>query len=264
LVGSILDAHPQAIISHELDAMGLIRAGFPASIVYALITDNSARFSQNGRYWNGFSYSVPGQWNGRADTLRVIGDKKGDWTVRWYQRSPDLVEKTRRTVQADTRWILVTRHPLDNIATMSLRKNRAYDALRIAADDSESFRSALSEQQAQGDIATAARDDMIDDYEGLCTTIAQMWAEIPPDRRIHVPFERFCLRPRPAVQRIWRFLGPDADEDYMAACASIVRSSTNKSRNAVTWDETQLERVAGMVRRFSFLQCYEDNIDALA
>lgn len=259
LIGSILDAHPQAVVSHELDAMGLIKKGISGRLLYALIVENSAAFSRSERYWNGFSYAVPGQHNGRTEELAVIGDKKGDWAVRWFAEDPRLVGAAYDAVGARCRWVLVTRHPLDNIATMSLRKNRTYDKLRIASEDSDAFRAQLAVAQDAGAVAAAARDDMIDDYEGLCLGIERMQAAIPEADRVHVVYEHFVKHPESEIRRLCRFLGLDSDEGYVAACSSIVRDSPNKSRTAVAWTDAQLERVLSLTRSFSFLHTYADD-----
>ncbi len=256
LIGSILDAHPDAVISHELDAMGLLRAGVSERVLYALILENSAAFSRNGRYWNGFSYVVPGQDGGEAKRPTVVGDKKGDWAVRWVQREPGLLDAVRRRVRARCRWVLVTRHPLDNIATMSLRKGRTYDRLRIAAEGSADFKAQLNQAQERGEVASAALDSMIDDYEGLCQGIAQMQQATPAADWRHVVYESFTADPDGETRRLCQFLGLDPEPGYVAASASIVYDSPNKSRRSVAWTDRQLERVDGLTRRFPFLQSY--------
>ncbi|MDQ4062826.1 MAG: sulfotransferase, partial [Actinomycetota bacterium] len=61
LVGSLLDAHPQTIIAHELDALKLVEAGFDKLQLYQLLLDNSRRFARGGREWTGYDYEVPHQ-----------------------------------------------------------------------------------------------------------------------------------------------------------------------------------------------------------
>ena len=228
-------------------------------IVYALILENSAAFSRNGRCWNGFSYVVPGQHHARAEPLEVIGDKKGDWALRWLQAEPDLAELVENKSGAPCKWILVTRHPLDNIATMSLRKGRTYDRLRIAASDAADFRARLAACQARGEIPSAALDSMIDDYEGLCETLEHLQASVPPADWCGLKYERLVDRSEMVIRDVCRFLGLEADEAYVASCASIVRPSPNRSRHAVAWAPAQLRRVARLTQRFAFLRSYADD-----
>ena len=49
LVGSLLDAHPNVIIAHELDALKFVKAGFDKHQLYQLLLENSRRFVRGGR-----------------------------------------------------------------------------------------------------------------------------------------------------------------------------------------------------------------------
>ena len=114
--------------------------------------------------------------------------------MRWFQAEPRLIDMAKRRIDARCKWILVTRHPLDNISTMSLRKGRTYDELRIASDSSADFRSKLKAHQDSGNITSAALDGMIDDYEQLCETIERMQTEIPSAEWIHVKYANQGLK----------------------------------------------------------------------
>jgi hypothetical protein len=257
LIGSVLDAHPRAVVAHELDAMGLFRAGLPRRVVYGLVLENSAAFSAHGRWWNGYRYEVPG-YGGGAGAPAVLGDKKGDWAVRWTQREPGLLDRVRGRLRGRDRWVLVTRHPLDNVATLSLRKGRAYDRLRIEAETRVAFRERLAEAQERGDVAAAVRGDMLDDYAGLCEGIEAMRRAVPAERWHHVVYERFTAAPEAEIERLCQFLGLDAAPDYVAAAASIVHDSPNRSRDRLAWTDGQRARVDALVERFPFLHPYAD------
>src|SRR4051794_27905037 len=121
LIGSLLDAHPSAIIAHELDALKFVAAGFNKDQLYQLLLDNSRRFARKGRAWTGYTYGVPGQWQGRFDKLHVIGDKKGGRSTLQLAENPELLHRLRKTVATDIRFIHTIRNPYDNIATMHKR-----------------------------------------------------------------------------------------------------------------------------------------------
>jgi len=257
LLGSILDAHRQALVAHELDAMGLFEKGLSAPLVFSLIHANSVAFSRHGRYWNGFSYQMPGQHNGACEHLRVIGDKKGDWAVRWFAADPALLERVWRQVKLACKWILVVRHPLDNIATMSLRRGGHYDRLRIATPDGAAFREALAQRQGT-DIAAQALDSMIDDYRSLCDATEAMKARIDPGDWHEIHYERFSQNPVAGINELLAFLDLPADPDFLNACAATVHRSTHQSRRQVAWTDHKLARVEEMIDGFSFLQRYRD------
>ena len=76
LVGSLLDAHPEILISHELHFMKHLLSGVTANNIAESIVINSAIFNKNGREYTGYDYSIDGQYQGKVKRLRVLGDKK--------------------------------------------------------------------------------------------------------------------------------------------------------------------------------------------
>ena len=77
LVGSLLDAHPDIVVSHELDALQYVAVGYPASAaVHARARARRDQRRRRRKSW-GYSYAVPGQWQGRFARLQVVGDKRG-------------------------------------------------------------------------------------------------------------------------------------------------------------------------------------------
>lgn len=260
LIGSLLDAHPNAIVSHELDTMGLVHKGLPKRSVYGLIEINSDAFTQHGRFWNGFSYKVENQPHGYSENLTVIGDKKGDWAVRWFDKNPQLISKLHQTVRNTPRWILVTRNPMDNIATLSLRKNRTYDKLRVQNRSGEVFEAKLQEKQESGNIAASVRDDMISDYEHLCKTITKMKGLISDENILHIIYEDFCKNPEVGLSRICEFLDIEASDGYLKNCSGKVRTSLNKSRNRVDWTAYQINKAKEITQNHEFLTVYLKDI----
>ena len=257
LIGALIDAHPDAAIAHELDAMGLFHKGMMPRRIAALCLGNAAAFTVEGRYWNGYSYAVPGAPHGPDSTLTVIGDKKGDWATRWSALNPDLVGRFASKSPFRSRWILVTRHPADNIATMSLRMGRHYDKLRIA--HSGPIGTAIADAQAKGDIANAASDAMIADYRALATTIAAMKKRVPAAQWHEINYEDFVDDPRTGLADLATFLDLDIRDDWLEGAAAIVGKKPSRSRDRVSWREDQRETVARTIRSYDFLTTYRDD-----
>jgi hypothetical protein len=78
IVGALLDAHRQIVISDELDALRYVPYGFDRwQLTYGSL-DIARRQAltqrrKAGRGGQTYSYHVPGQWQGRANDLRVVG-----------------------------------------------------------------------------------------------------------------------------------------------------------------------------------------------
>jgi hypothetical protein len=91
LIGSLLDAHPNAVIADELDVLRFIQAGFSKNQIHYLLLRNSRKAAAGGRERTGYHYHVPGQWQGRYEKLRVIGDKMGGATALRLKFTPALM-----------------------------------------------------------------------------------------------------------------------------------------------------------------------------
>src|SRR2546430_1706106 len=75
LIGSLIDAHPEVVLAHELDLLRYVYARFGRLALCHLALENSRAFTRRGRAATLYSYSVPGQWQGRFERIRVLGDK---------------------------------------------------------------------------------------------------------------------------------------------------------------------------------------------
>lgn len=93
LIGSLLDAHPRVVIGHELDALRLFQSGFRRPQVFHLLLENSRKMAAAGRGHSGYSYAVPDQWQGRFETIQVLGDKKGATSALRLYLDPRLLDK---------------------------------------------------------------------------------------------------------------------------------------------------------------------------
>lgn len=256
ILGSILDAHPQALISHELDLMGIVDAGFEREEIFALIEANSRGFEENGRYWNGFCYAVPGGQGGRADPARVMGDKKGDWALRRLLDSPDLLSRLQARMDGvEPCWISVIRNPFDNVATLSLRKGREYDRLRIAAHDDAAFRDALTKEKGRA-VSGTALPEMAEDYARLCDGLSALKARVPGRNWLEIRHEALVADPVSQLERMLDFLGLADTGDFCTLAAGIVSSQVNLTRHEVAWNPELKARIEGLIGQHDFLHGY--------
>lgn len=224
LVGSLLDAHPQVVLAHELDALRYVAAHYGRNQLYWLILERDAAFTRAGRNWTEFDYSVPGGWQGRFEQLKVIGDKKGGSTTMRLQQRPALLERLRATVGADVRLIHVVRNPFDNIATMSRRNHQT---LEWASDR----------------------------YFALCETVDHVTRGVPRSV-IVLRHEDLIADPRRSLSSLCDALGLSADDSYLTACAAVVNPSPHLSRLEVRWTPALLRSVERRIDGFGFLDGY--------
>lgn len=64
IVGALLNAHKDAVISHELKVLPLIVKGLSRDDIYSQIIARANWFNLRGNKSN-YKYGVPGQWQGR-------------------------------------------------------------------------------------------------------------------------------------------------------------------------------------------------------
>ena len=226
LVGALLDAHPDIVIAHELDALRYLKAGVGKYQLLHLLLRQFERFAKQGSVWSGFSYAVPGQWQGKYRKLLVLGDKKGGGSTRTLRREPALLGRLCRTLGLEVRFIHIVRNPFDNVGSM------------------------LARQQAG-----PALTDNIDLYEGLCETNGQLRMDLG-GRLMELRHERIVADPRASLAALCRFLDVDAPDDYLDACASVVRKTPRRTRFTIDWPAPARARMEALIARFPFLHGY--------
>jgi hypothetical protein len=224
LVGSLLDAHPEIAIAHELDALLHLQRGLPPRHILYLMLDLARLHAPLGRRWGEYDYAVPSQWQGRLSTLRVIGDKKGGMTTLRIARNPELLQRAMAAFGKRKRFVHVLRNPYDNIAAMTIKSHPLQAAIR------EYFllhrtNEAIIERVGAEAVATVYHDDVSAD-------------------------------PKRELTRLCSFLGVEAPADYLDACASVVFPEPRRSRERIDWPKDALADVARRMARHPLLARY--------
>ncbi len=257
LVGSVIDAHPDAVVAHELDLMGLVGNGFSREEIASLVCANSAEFERNGRSWNGFGYQVPAGAGGRSERPLVLGDKKADWAVRRVHRDPGLLSRLASLLPgARAAWVMVVRNPFDNVATMSLRTGRHYDRIRIGASTPQAFRRKLNRAQGHR-VPAEVLPEMVEDYATLCVGVAQMKARVPAGDWFELRHEDLVADPELWFGRLFTFVGLPVTPGFLRGATASVSSQVNRTRHQTRWSPDARGRVEQLVSEHSFLQGYD-------
>lgn len=224
LIGSLLNAHRNMLVGHELNVMHYVKRHFSRSQIYWMLHQQDAAFNAAGCKWTSYDYQVPGQWQGKCESLQVIGDKHGNGASTLLRMRPDVLPRLRKTVGVPVKMLHILRHPLDNIATMS----RKYQ---------------IAPQEAA------------ETYFSLCE-VNQRLMNDPANDLLAVHLEDFIAQPRPELLRIVSFLGQLADVGYLNDCASIVFPEPKQSRHAIEWPSDTLQFVKEQAGQYSFLERY--------
>lgn len=227
LIGSLLTAHPDVVIAHELDLLKYLARGIRSrATLFELLLNRDRIFTAKGREWTDYNYAVPGQWQGRHRRLRVLGDKKGGESARRLASTPELLGRLQRTVGVPVHVVHVVRNPFDNIATMAWRTGKGLD------------------YETRNYFTMA----------GACRRARE---ELSSGQWHHLTHEAFVESPREALRGLCAFLGVEAEGTYLEACGSLVRESPNLSRNRVEWSEEQKAEVRRRMTEFDFFGGYK-------
>jgi hypothetical protein len=221
LVGALLNAHHNIVVSNELNALRYLRAGLTPEQLFHLIRFDAARSARLGSQGGGgYRYSVDGQWQGRYDELLVLGDRKAGGTAKLILENPDILEVLRRRVRAEIRFINVLRNPFDNIAT-AVRKTRQFPG----------------ESRNQHIVRQA------DDYFWRFGAIGKIRDAFGEGCLYHLHGEDLLSNPANELAGLCRFLHVDCPPAYVTACAAILFKEPQQTRHLIEWDEELIARV---------------------
>jgi len=226
IVGALLDAHPEMIIAHECGAFRYQRARFKKYQILQLLLENSEKVAKTGRKHFVYSLDVPGAWQGRASTLRVIGDKHGEGALLRIQEMPSLLPAMCQTF-SPIRFVHVVRNPYDSIASIALSRTRGLSL-----------------------------DDAIRYYFSLCQTIVHVRERISRDQCFELRHEHLISDPDGTLSGLCAFLGVEAPRDYLAACRKALFKKPLLTRREITWSLDQIHAVAWQAENLPFLDGY--------
>lgn len=133
LVGALLNAHPQAIVAHELDAVERINAQVERDQLFKDIVDRDAEFKEAGSQWMGYSYKVAATQPRQQNQLTHIGDKRGGTTSKHLSKSWQALE-TITNWGIQLKILHVVRNPYDCIST-AIKKREAKQRRVFQPDD---------------------------------------------------------------------------------------------------------------------------------
>jgi hypothetical protein len=237
LVGALLNAHPNIVMSNELNALRRLGTGLTAQQLYRVIYLVSQRQVRRGSMGGGgYSYEVPGQWQGKHRQLTVIGDRKAGATAYEVAQNPRLLETLDRKVRLDKKFIHVIRNPFDTITTTYEK------TLPLPGED------------ANGHLARE-----IHNYFGRCSAVRLIEQKFGAGTLHYLHHERLIADPIGQLRNVCAFLGVEPLQDYLQDCAAILKKSPHQSRKSLQWPEHQVEAVGQGMKDFPWLAEYTFN-----
>jgi hypothetical protein len=230
MIGSLLDAHPHAILADEVYALRYIHAGFSREQVFHILLRASQKELLKGRVTarrlTPYSWLVPDQWQGRFSSLKVIGDSSTGASTQQLAEIPKLLNRLRNVMQPiNLRFIHVIRNPYDPISIMMVRGKRTFE-------------------------------NASEHYFASCKMLSELHNQLSAYELLPVRYEDFVNQPQKNLAEICIFLGLEPTPDYLKACASILHKSPERSRHLVKWETDWVKRVKNRIAEYDFLAGY--------
>ncbi len=229
LIASLIDAHPNIIISHEVNALKYWTMRFSRNQIFSLLLENSSSYAARGRGESGYNYIVPNQYQGKFKELLVIGDKDGRRDTSLLTRFPNIIRPVLNK-NKNIKIIMVVRNPFDNITTISLRQKK-----------------------------TEVPQANIDRYFNMAHASETLINAVDKKFCLTIKHEEVIKNTQTALRQICDFLEVPALDDYLADCASIIYGSANRSRYKLPWSDENKEKVQAEIDKISFLNGYSFN-----
>ncbi len=230
MLGSMLDAHPNAIIADGSDALQYVPAHFSKEQLFHILLKCSRREAMKGRATarrlTPYSFEIPDQWQGRYEKLQVVGDTTSETAIRHVAANPHLLDNLRRMMRGvDVKYIHVIRNPFDPIGVMRVRGKRTIE-------------------------------DAVDRYFGACQMLADARQHIDDSDVFAVRYEDVISRPEDHLRAVCSFLDLTADEAYLQACINMLDTSPHQNRRMVEWDPHWINVIEQKIKQFDFLEGY--------
>ncbi|QQS52343.1 MAG: sulfotransferase domain-containing protein [Bacteroidota bacterium] len=231
-LGSLLDAHPQIIVAHELNALNYLNRGFSRRQIFTLLIQNSIKYARSGRFSSGYPGLVPGQHNGKSACLKVLGDKKAGGTALALRLNDSLLHRLQDKVQLPLKCLHLVRNPFDMITTQAYGGNEKKAPLT-----------------AEG-IQRAMRlcFEKFDTIQSLI------------QKKIHsvhtLRYEALLENPVSELSTILSWLEVDGDDAWLDACCRHLYQQPHRSRSKYNWTADEKEQVMRQIEKYPFLQGY--------
>ena len=254
IVGSLLDSHPHMVISHEFALFQKLSTGSLAPTKPAIFNAlwnydrrNSQWFEVNSV--KGYTLMVDGLYEGKyIDHIDVIGDKRGDLTIRLFIDHPSnwlKVYKILLSLNVTLKVIHVIRNPYDNIASMVFLSDRAkYSTFKNIKRANETY-------TFDSNYTAKLIEKYFQNHQAIVSVKEKCNLDI-----IEVHGKDLISDPKGTLLRICDQLGVTCSDNYLEVCSKKIFKTESRTRHLLKWTEEQLELIQQNIDKYSCLKGY--------
>ena len=223
-IGSVIDAHPHAVISHELNAVKRYFAGVPRDQLFDEIFETAQFQARNGRTSSKaegghYTHRLEGQIKSTRAEIRIIGDKKGAGTTRQIAlHGSHAIDSFEAYLGVPLKILHVMRNPFDIVAAGKARGHSYFHK-------SAPLVARLRERRLG--------EDWLDVYH-----------------------EEVIAHPTEQLQRILDFLHLPTLPSHVAAVRDYLYASPRKRREEIEWAPRDKAAVADLIAQFDHFRRY--------
>lgn len=223
LIAHIVNSHPEAIVSRELDAPERVRRGWNRELLFGGILARDLADSLQKDSWVETDFMAPGSFPGTYQHLMVVGDEASEISTGSLLEHAGLWERFVELVGVPVSVVQNIRNPFDNIA-------------RIA-------------QQLEGDLdeATSRYFDQL---------VALKVLEERCDDTHFLPVDVLVSVPELTIRELCSFLGLEAHDDFVDAAAQRLLGTSGRARDEVEWPDALREKIEAGIAAFPQLGRY--------
>ena len=224
IVASILNSHPNVLISHEI---GIIKKGYNSE---KLIIDNiishtkkkSLNYKSINKDIKNKDINIP------KKEIFLYGDKHSDQNTLSIAKNIELFNQFKSNVY-NLKLINVVRNPYDNITTKYLRKQSMFD-------------------KKKGFIGA------IKQYNIEMNTVKLLSLNNP---LFNIRLENLILNPIENISKMFDFFSLDYNMEMIEKITNIILKKPSISRNKINWKQNQIDMVKNIIDKYEWLNGYE-------
>lgn len=230
MMGAMLDAHPNIILADGSDALQYVPAGFSKEQLFHILVKCSHREAMKGRVTarrlSPYSFEVPNQWQGRYETLQVVGDTTSETALRRMANDPTLLVGLQKMMKGvEVKFVHVIRNPFDPISAMRIRGKRT-------------------------------AENAIERYFSICEMLVETRKQLDESNLLALRYEDAVYQPQQKLAELCQYLGVTAGAHYLQASTSILHKTPERTRDRVPWTAAEIATVEKKIAMYDFLKGY--------
>lgn len=223
IIGSIIDAHPNACISHEYHALANYTNFNTKEDFFYELLKTAEQQANSGRQSYGYEYLFEGLSQGTIEQLQVIGDKRGSGTTHYLINDLNSIDIFQQFVELPLKIIHVTRNP--------------YDIITTKASYHQSKKVTITKEAIQTSIRVLEKEALLN----------QQLIDSKKHEILSFAHESLILNPIDTIQNLFNYLELPIDQKFIAKIVAKIFANSNKSRNSYAWNSAEIEQVKNQI-----------------